>query len=142
MLPPSEQLQLHYYQSIDIWKRFCEHHNELYTYTCDEYEALLASNLNELDIILAKKEEVIDKITCLEQMRSELIDDINTNLSDGNKLESVSGLIQFMEYYENGEKQHLLSKSNTLLIEIIESIKDQNKKNQLFIIKQSFHFEI
>ena len=53
-----DQLKLYYFQATDIWKRFIDLHNSLYEKTCDEYQLLLDSKLDELEVAINDKEEI------------------------------------------------------------------------------------
>jgi flagellar biosynthesis/type III secretory pathway chaperone len=124
-----------YFQITDIWKRFCEEHNLLFNLTCDEYSLLLGSELEALDKKIEEKEATIKRINGLEKIRTELIANINKELSDEKKIKNVSELITHFNEYDSEKEQKHLFRFNSLLIDIIEKIQGQNKRNQLFINK-------
>lgn len=132
----SEQEQLNdlfYFKIIDFWKRFCEFHSDLYDLTCDEYTALLNNSIEQVEVILSQKEDVIAKISAIEKLRGETIQEINkthnTNISD------VSELLLLLGRHPKEKESNLLLKMNSLLIDLIENIRAQNKKNQVFLNK-------
>ena len=130
----NEKLAIIYFEVTDLWKRLCEEHNELFNLTCDEYSLLLKSDLDLLEEKIAEKNIVIKKISLLESIRKDLINDLN-NLIPDQKIDGVSKLIEVMRSYEVEKNQKHLFRFNALLIDIIEKIQAQNKRNQLFINK-------
>jgi flagellar biosynthesis/type III secretory pathway chaperone len=131
----NKSLRLFYFQITDIWKRFCEEHSELLDKTFEEYSLLLTSDIDTLEPLLKEKAEVVQRITFLEKARQRCIDQLNDFLSaEGIKtVDSVSELIQVMSEYEEHNNEKHLFRFNQLLIDIIEKIQAQNKKNQLFL---------
>jgi flagellar biosynthesis/type III secretory pathway chaperone len=130
----NDRLAILYFEVTDLWKRLCEEHNELFNVTCDEYSLLLRSELDLLEEKLEEKNQIILRIGALETIRRELIDDLNTLLPEKN-IDSVSALLEVMKAYEVEKNQKHLFRFNALLIDIIEKIQAQNKRNQLFINK-------
>ena len=130
----NDKLATIYFEVTDLWKRLCEEHNDLFNITCDEYTLLLRSELDLLEEKLVEKSETIKKINALEMVRRELISDLN-NLMPGKNIDSVSKLLDVMRTYEVEKNQKHLFRFNALLIDIIEKIQAQNKRNQLFINK-------
>jgi flagellar biosynthesis/type III secretory pathway chaperone len=129
-----QRLALYYFEITDLWKRFCEQHTMLFDLTCDEYSLLLSSELEELEDKVKDKELVIRTIQQLELVRKEIIDNLNRDYPN-ESINSVSGLLNFMAKYEIEKKEKHLFRFNALLIDIIEKIQAQNKRNQLFINK-------
>lgn len=128
-------LEILYYRITDLWKEFCELHNSLFDLTCDEYSLLLKSDLENLETKVEEKKAIIHKISLIESERVLLIEDLNKELSDEKKISTVSELITyFREFEEKNNLKHLF-RFNALLIDIIEKIQDQNKRNQIFINK-------
>lgn len=124
-----------YFQVTDIWKRLCEEHNNLLDLTFDEYSALLKSDIEEVEKLLADKQKIILTIESLDKLRSSLIERINNDRPESEKIKSISDLLAFMLNSEiEREKQHLY-RFNSFLIDIISKIQEQNKKNQSFISK-------
>lgn len=130
----NDRLAILYFEVTDLWKRLCEEHNELFNVTCDEYSLLLRSELDLLEEKLEEKNQIILRIGALETIRRELIADLNTLLPEKN-IDSVSALLEVMKAYEVEKNQKHLFRFNALLIDIIEKIQAQNKRNQLFINK-------
>ena len=140
----TEKIKFFYYQITDIWKRFCEEHVNLFNLTCDEYTHLLKTDLEILEDITEKKSEIINRINILEKLRSDLIISINEELESHqnlknkygfSKITTVSDLLGLMQEYESQLQENYLENFNALLIDIIEKIQKQNKKNQVFINK-------
>jgi flagellar biosynthesis/type III secretory pathway chaperone len=129
-----QRFSVFYFETTDLWKRLCEEHVILFDLTCDEYSLLLSSDLVALEEKLVEKNLTIKKINQLEQVRRDLISDINSFLPDQN-IESVSVLLALMNQYHVETKEKHLFRFNALLIDLIEKIQNQNKRNQLFINK-------
>lgn len=130
----NEKLATLYFEVTNLWKEFCEEHNELFNLTCDEYSLLMQSNLELLDDKLIEKNECIKRINTLELVRRNLIKEV-ADLYENKKIEGVSDLLEVMSEFELESKQKHLFRFNALLIDIIEKIQAQNKRNQLFINK-------
>jgi flagellar biosynthesis/type III secretory pathway chaperone len=125
-----------YYQSVlSIWENFCDLHRNLYDLACDEYLTLLASDIDKLESMLPVKEEIISKIGELEKDRGELIDRLNESGIFNFKIEKASDLLKAFAPMEANAPIAALKNLNTLLIDIIHKIQDQNKKNQVFLNK-------
>ena len=130
----NDKLAALYFEVTNLWKQFCEEHNELFNLTCDEYSLLLNSDLELLEEKIEEKNACIKRIGTLELVRRDLINDLN-NLYPGKNLDTVSALLETMSNYEVESNQKHLFRFNALLIDIIEKIQAQNKRNQLFINK-------
>jgi hypothetical protein len=133
-----QELEIIYFQVTDIWKRFCEEHTRLFNLTCDEYEALLGNDLNLLEAKINEKQKTINTITKLEEMRSEIIIKLNNNQvgqDPEKKIESINDLLVVMVEFEKGKDQNHLFRFNKLLIDIIQKIQEQSRKNQLYMNK-------
>ncbi len=130
----NEKLATLYFEVTMLWKQFCEEHNNLFNLTCDEYSLLLRSELEELEIKIFEKNECINRIGTLEMMRQDVIKDLNKLYPD-KKIDSVSKLLEVLSSYEVESNQKHLFRFNALLVDIIEKIQAQNKRNQLFINK-------
>ena len=128
-------LHLFYFRITDIWKRFCEEHSELLDKTFEEYSLLLSSDIDALEPLLQEKADVVQRISFLEKARARCIEELNEYLTEqGVKtIDSISELIQVMKDYEEHNNEKHLFRFNQLLIDIIEKIQEQNKKNQLFL---------
>jgi flagellar biosynthesis/type III secretory pathway chaperone len=144
-LTNDKSLELAYFQIVDVWKRLCEEHSLLLDAACNEYSLLLSSELDELEVAINEKQDILLKINTLEELRAKLIDKANElftlrNSTDTEKsapvdLSSVGGLIATLEEFEARENGRHLQRFNNILIDIIEKIQVQNRKNQLFINK-------
>lgn len=139
--------KLYYQQVIVIWEGFCLLHKELYDLTCEEYLTLLASDIDKLEGMLPIKEEIISRIGELEKDRGELVERLNEAALFTSPIERVGDLLGAFSEIDEAAAIPALKNLNSLLINIIENIQDQNKKNQLFLnkamrslkdIKQSF----
>ena len=132
-----KKLELYYFRVTDLWRKLCEEHNLLLDQTCDEYALLLANKLEELEQKIESKQETVTRITNIEKLRAEVIEELNTFLKENNigSVESVKELIELMSQFEKVNNQKHLFRFNALLIDIISKIQAQNKNNQLFINK-------
>ena len=128
-----QTMQILYFQVTDIWKELCEAHNDLLEKTFDEYSLLLASDVEGLEDKIREKQETIKQIDILDRLRGELI--IKLTKDTDAEISSVSDLLIFMNKFEEERERKHLRRFNALLIDIIEKIQTQNKKNQLFINK-------
>lgn len=124
-----QEVSIKFEKALDIWQKLCSLHNDLFQKTCDEYLSLLSSDLDELEHIIQDKEEIIQEIDQIDHNRKQLIKTLNAS----NGINSVSQLINYFD--SNNVDAKNLNKLNLLLIDIIEKITDQNKKNQLFLNK-------
>lgn len=133
----NQELEILYFQITDIWKRLCEEHTTLLDRTFEEYSHLLSSDVDSLEKTIEEKSIVSERINHLNDLRMGLIEKINLIQNNENKEEvkNVTDLIIVMTKYENENNQKHLFRFNQLLIDVIEKIQDQNKKNQLFINK-------
>ena len=132
-----DSLEMIYFRVTDLWQKLCEKHTSLLNLTFDEYALLLESNLEELEGKSLEKETVKNEISALEIVRSQVIEELNLILTkkELEPIESVSDLIMVMDIYEKKNNQKHLFRFNSLLIDLIEKIQEQNKENQLFINK-------
>lgn len=122
-----------YFQVTDLWKRLCEEHSTLLDLTCEEYSLLLSSNVDELEEKVAKKEEVVARISQLDEIRQDLIRRVQDH--SYHDVNSVQDLIQFVKDLDIEKEQKHFFRFNALLVDIIEKIQAQNKKNQIFLNK-------
>jgi flagellar biosynthesis/type III secretory pathway chaperone len=113
---------------------FCEKNTELYEVTCDEYIHLLASDIDNLEQAIDKKTEVLEFINKLETQRNEATSELAShyNIEKPKKLQSLLEALRA----NNEEKTALqIEKLNMILLDIVEKIQEQNKKNQFFLNK-------
>jgi flagellar biosynthesis/type III secretory pathway chaperone len=130
-----DEKKLYYQHVLNVWEGFCHLHKELYDLTCEEYLTLLASDIEKLESMLPIKEEIIGKIGELEKERTELIDKLNQNALFTQKIYKASDLLNLFSELDRTATIPALKNLNGLLIDIIEKIQDQNKKNQVFLNK-------
>ena len=128
-----DEKKLYYHSVVSVWEGFRHLHKELYDLTCDEYLTLLSSDVDKLEDALPLKEEIIRKISALEYERKDLIESINTSkIFTKNILKSSDLLIVFSEI-DQSSAMPALKNLNALLIDIVQKIQEQNKKNQMFL---------
>lgn len=130
-----DEKRLFYQQAVNVWEGFCQLHNELYELTCDEYFTLLESDINKLESMLLFKEKIIARISEIEKDRSDLINRINTANLFRVKIKKAGDLLVAFSELDKRSPLPALRNLNTLLIDIIERIQIQNKKNQQFLNK-------
>jgi flagellar biosynthesis/type III secretory pathway chaperone len=130
-----DEKKLHHQQVVTIWEGFCRLHRELYDLTCEEYLTLLASDIERLESMLPLKEEIISKIGELEAERTELIEKLNATKIFAQKITRASELLNAFGEIDKQSGIPALRNLNGLLIDIIEKIQEQNKKNQHFLNK-------
>ena len=135
MMKENLEVAFHYERAIELWQKFCRLHTSLYEHTCEEYNLLLSSDIDSLDPLLKSKQQIIEDIHACELDRRNLIQEMKAS---GSNIENVGDLIIFFTKHEENKDQKYLQKFNALLIEIIEKIQEQNKKNQVFLNKAIF----
>lgn len=128
------ELSVFYFKVTDIWKKLCEEHSELLNLTMEEYGHLLHSDLDALEQKIEQKREVIGTIKNLEVLRREAIEEINSVLTN-REISNYRDLLNLMDSFELEKNSGHLRRFNSLLIDIIEKIQVQNKRNQIFINK-------
>ncbi len=131
----NQRLETLYFQVSDLWKRLCEEHSILFDLTCDEYMFLLQSDLENLENAIDEKKHVLEKINSLDELRTKLIKKVGEVFPSNKSIKSVNELLIVMDKYEQINNQKHLYRFNKILIDIIEKIQNQNKKNQLYINK-------
>lgn len=124
-------------QLVNIWKEFCSLHNDLFEATCEEYQLLLDSKMDLLEEKLKEKVDILNSIRALEVERQDIINSLNKELDDENKINNVSSLLTYMNESSKVAPNYkkFLSNYNSLLIDIVEKIQEQNRKNQSFLNK-------
>jgi flagellar biosynthesis/type III secretory pathway chaperone len=96
---------------------------------------LLASDIDKLETMLPLKDEIISRISELEKDRAHLILKINeSNLFDS-EITRAGELLDAFAEIDQKSGIPALKNLNSLLIDIIQKIQDQNKKNQMFLNK-------
>lgn len=127
--------KLFYHQVLTVWEGFCELHKDLFDLACEEYLTLLESNIEKLETMLPLKESIIAKVNVLEKERALLIEKINTSGVLQMKITKASDLVSAFESLDRETGIPALRNLNSLLIDIIQKLQEQNKKNQLFLNK-------
>lgn len=127
--------KLHYQSVVSVWEGFCQLHKELYDLSCEEYLTLLASDVDKLESMLPLKEEIIARISELEKSRGELIEKLNESHLFTHKIIKAGDLLAAFSDMDNLSGIPALKNLNSLLIDIIQKIQEQNKKNQVFLNK-------
>lgn len=117
---------------IQAWQEFCQLHSKLYELTCDEYSALLSSEVERLEETLEAKKDIINEIYELDSHRDQIIHDINEELSPKSPIKKIHDLILFFKPYDT---ENYIEKYNALLVDIVGKIQDQNKTNQIYLNK-------
>lgn len=117
-----------------LWQDFCTKHSELYELTCDEYMHLLASEIEALESTIEQKKALIQFINGLDDLRDELISDLCESLGipAQTRLRELTECLRVAEFNSEAEQ---IEKLNLLLLDIVEKIQAQNKKNQIFLNK-------
>ncbi len=123
------------HRCVVIWEKLCQLHNHLYDLTCDEYVSLLNSDYNKIEENIVNKDQIINEIKLIEKERTELILFLEKNTKSESRIEKISDLIKYFNDNFEGESVNFFNKYNSLLIEIIEKIQNQNKKNLLLVNK-------
>ncbi len=123
--------QFLYNDVCDLWRGFCELHNELYELACEEHLLLMQSDIENLDDCLARKEKIISKVTQMEGQRATFIEFLNKDYSK----KTIVKARDLIDFFKSHVKDDLLEQYNVLLIDIIENIQEQNKRNRIFLNK-------
>ncbi len=130
-----DEKKLYYQDAINVWEGFCQLHKELYDLTCEEYLTLLSSDMDKLEEMLPVKEQIILQIGQLEAERSELIQRLNGLKIFSNEIIRAGDLLTCFSEIESKAGIPALKNLNALLVDIIQKIQEQNKKNQMFLNK-------
>ncbi len=135
MSTAKHQELLFYQQVVTLWEGLCALHKELYDLTCEEYLTLLASDIDKLEQMLPLKEEIIARIGELDKERAELIERLNHTDLFPHPIERAGDLLDAFADIDQDTGIAALKNLNSLLIDIIESLQEQNKRNQIFLNK-------
>lgn len=130
-----DEKKFYYHSVLNIWEGFCTLHKELYDLTCEEYLTLLESDIDKLESMMPVKEEIISKIGELERERSNLIDKLNDSGIAAARINRAGDLLVEFADIEKANGIAALQNLNSLLIDIVTKIQEQNKKNQMFLNK-------
>lgn len=118
----------------EMWHNFCELHTELYEVTCDEYMHLLSSEIDELENDIDNKNFTIQKINGLELERNLIGQEIAHHFQQ-EKTQKLSELLNLLKANGHEKVATEIEKLNLVLLDIVEKIQEQNKKNQVFLNK-------
>jgi flagellar biosynthesis/type III secretory pathway chaperone len=131
-----ETVQNLYFEFVDLWKSLCDIHNQLYQITCEEYLALLNSNIDRVNSLLEEKEHLMKSIDDLEAHRFKLVLKVSetANLPAAN-FSKFKTVYDFLLIELNLKEENPLLKYHKLMVELIEKTQDQNKKNRIFLNK-------
>ena len=119
----------------DLWQDFCSHHHRLFDLTCEEYEILLSGNIDDLEKIIGLKKDIVSSIKTLEEKREKIVKRLSVLFNTKEEISSVSDFIIVMKKYGVAVPGDFFERYNSLLIDLIEKIQDQNVKNQVFLNK-------
>ncbi len=128
------ELKLKAQTIADLWQTQCSLHTELFELTCDEYIHLLASDMDKLDEAIESKLELIEKINKNEDRRKLWAQEINEEFPEAT-ITKLSETVSFLKEKGLNNDAMRLEKLNLVLMDIIDKIQEQNKKNQLFLNK-------
>jgi flagellar biosynthesis/type III secretory pathway chaperone len=128
-----DELELYYHQVIQLWESFCEAHKTLFELTGEEYLNLLDGDLDKIEATVKLKEATIDYVGQLELTRQNIIAELNQKNLGHKEIKSVTDLLMTFSELENTKSVRILFNLNSLLIDIIEKLQAQNKKNQIFL---------
>jgi len=131
-----KSVQSLYFEFVDLWKSLCDIHNQLYLITCEEYLALLNSNIDRVNSLLEEKEQLMKLIDDLESHRFKLVINVseiaNVPATNFSKFRTI---YDFLLNELNLKEENPLIKYHKLMVELIEKTQDQNKKNRIFLNK-------
>lgn len=118
---------------LDLLHSFCELHSSLFDITCDEYQYLLSSDMDKLDIAIQTKEEIISNIAQMDDLRSETMQELSAKCSSN--IATASDLKELLLQNSLTSEAKRLDSLNAILKDMIEKIQEQNKRNQVFLNK-------
>lgn len=130
----SLKLKLAAQSLADLWQEHCSLHTNLFELTCDEYVHLLASDMDKLNETIDNKNTLIEEINSLELKRSGFVDEIN-ELKEGEAMTKLSEVVSYLNEQKLESDATRLEKLNLILLDIVDKIQEQNKKNQVFLNK-------
>lgn len=130
-----EEKNFYYHNIITIWEGFCRLHKELFDLTCEEYLTLLESDMDKLEQMIPLKEEIIAKIAELERERAGLIEKLNDSGLVATQVKKAGDLLVAFADIDKATGIPALQNLNSLLIDIVTRIQEQNRKNQMFLNK-------
>ena len=129
-----------YRATIDMWQCLCDLHQRLYECTANECNALLTSEIEKTSELLEKKKSIINKISLEEKNRQKLIEEILGPKKLSNEYRFSDLKAHFNQFEIEREGNHL-NNFNLILLDTIKKIREQNKKNQLFLNRAMLSLE-
>ena len=129
-----------YQDAVEIWREFCDLHFTLFDLTAVEYSCLLSSDIDRLEITTIDKNKIIASIDLADAKRQSLILNLQERYGLKN-IATVSDLIVFLERTAPEPFVKHFIGFNSLLKDLIEKIKEQNKRNQIFLNKAIYHLQ-
>jgi flagellar biosynthesis/type III secretory pathway chaperone len=131
---PSFTLLDYYHELTLLWRELCIHHTQLFETTNQEYQLLLAGETDQLESNLGSKKALIEKIQNYDLKRQTSVEDVFKYYSTNNNTSfHYSRLIELFNEKLNLNENNELDKYNIFLVEIIDKIQIQNRKNRQFL---------
>lgn len=128
----TDLIKLYYFRFTSLWKNFCELHQDLLDQAVAEYNCLLSGDMEGLEEKLTEKTKILSDIKQADTERNKIIRDLSTIVNK--RWEKIYEVIEYFSANMESESRHL-GDYNDLLIELIEKIQAQNKRNQIFLNK-------
>jgi hypothetical protein len=122
-----DSIESTYHELTLIWRELCLLHTQLFELTNNEYQLLLTSETDQLEINLAEKKQVVQSINDYDLRRQTCIDKLGLGAAN------FALMNQHLVKHLNLETPHQLEKYNDYLLDIIEKIQMQNIKNRQFL---------
>ncbi|MDA8793806.1 flagellar protein FlgN [Bacteriovoracaceae bacterium] len=132
-LEQTTNLKFLFHNLTNIWEDFCRCHHLLYDFTCQEHINLMESDIDGLEKTALEKDKVLLDIEQLDTLRKECVNDISHIINPNNPATKISELIELVEGRVDEKELDTLKKLNLLLIDIIQKLQEQNKRNQIFL---------
>jgi flagellar biosynthesis/type III secretory pathway chaperone len=131
----SNEFHIFYLKISNVLRQFCILHSNLLDATITEYDFLLESEIDGVDEISQLKEEIVQMIHLTdEQRKTVLYEAFESGLFD-KPVEGLGDLEILLIPYEKDNDITFFSEFSELLIKIIDNLKNQNKKNQIYLHK-------
>jgi flagellar biosynthesis/type III secretory pathway chaperone len=127
------RLKFKYEELIGVWKDFVTKHTELYELTCKEYSLLLESDIDNLEEVIEQKRVTLEIIAQLDEHRTEILNDFESETMLNKQIGKMNVLVDELKAFSSDFNTEQLERLNLLLIDIINNIQEQNKKNQFFL---------
>lgn len=117
-----------------LLKSQCELHTDLYERTCQEYALLLESEIDSLDELVQEKQKIIRQIELAEKERLHVLENLKKTAPtlSFNKLGEMLTTLKACGLKTDAEA---IEKLNMILLDIVDKIQEQNKRNQVFLNK-------